>query len=151
MVLCRYSSAAPTVHHVVPCTTGLLGTHGFAITAPTTAMEAHPDFGRCNGDIGGHVDEIAKDLAGLGVVVAAHAAGGQAVEGRGEDEEGHVEIDFEPDRGGERVDVEETHGFGECVLDEHALGVAGNEIPSGGFRIVGDQDRGLVVAEILDE
>ena len=42
-------------------------------------MEAHPDFGRCNGDIGGHVDEIAKDLAGLGVVVAAHAAGGQAV------------------------------------------------------------------------
>ena len=58
-------------------------------------MEAHPDFGRCNGDIGGHVDEIAKDLAGLGVVVAAHAAGGQAVEGRGEDEEGHVEIDFD--------------------------------------------------------
>jgi len=115
------------------------------------AMEAHPDFGRCNGDIGGHVDEIAKDLAGLGVVVAAHAAGGQAVEGRGEDEEGHVEIDFEPDRGGERVDVEETHGVGECVLDEHALGVAGDEIPSGGFRIVGDQDRGLVVAEILDE
>ena len=30
------------------------------------AMEAHFDFGRCNGDIGGHVDEIAKDLAGLG-------------------------------------------------------------------------------------
>ena len=105
-------------------------------------MEAHPDFGRCNGDIGGHVDEIAKDLAGLGVVVAAHAAG------RGEDEEGHVEVDFEPDRGGERVDVEEAHGVGECVLDEPALGVAGNEIPSGGFRIVGDQDRGLVVAEI---
>ena len=112
-------------------------------------MEAHFDFGRCNGDIGGHVDEIAKDLGGLGVVVAAHAAGGQAVEGRGEDEEGHVEID--PDRGGERVDVEETPGVGECVLDEHALGAAGDEIPSGGFRIVGDQDRGLVVAEILDE
>lgn len=43
-------------------------------------MEAHFDFGRFNGDIGGHVDEIAKDLAGLGVVVAAHAAGGPAVE-----------------------------------------------------------------------
>ena len=39
MVLCRYSSAAPTVHHVVPCTTGLLGTHGFAMTAPTTAIQ----------------------------------------------------------------------------------------------------------------
>ena len=24
--------------------------------------------------------------------------------------------------------MEETHGVGECVLDEHALGVAGNEI-----------------------
>ena len=49
------------------------------------AMEAHPDFGRCNGDIGGHVEEIEKDLAGLGVVVPAHAPGDLVIESREED------------------------------------------------------------------
>ena len=41
------------------------------------AMEAHPDFGRCNGDIGGHVDEIAKDLRRrvMKVIPAAAAYG----------------------------------------------------------------------------
>ena len=41
---------------------------------------------------------------------------------------------FEPDRGGEARRCEETHGVGECVLDdEHALGVAGNEFRAEDF------------------
>jgi hypothetical protein len=38
LVLCRFSSAAPTAHRAVPFTTGLLETHGSVITAPTTAI-----------------------------------------------------------------------------------------------------------------
>ena len=38
LALCRFSSAAPTAHRAVPFTTGLLGTHGSVITAPTTAI-----------------------------------------------------------------------------------------------------------------
>ena len=117
-------------------------------------MEAHPDFGRCNGDIGGHVDEIAKDLAGLGVVVAAHAAGGQAVEGRGEDEEGHVEIDFEPDRGGKRDSMWKKHARRRRVRfsSQHPLVVTDDQnLKTEDFAYIRDPDRRLVVAEFLDE
>jgi hypothetical protein len=38
-------------------------------------VEADPDFIVSDGDVGGHVDEVAEDLARLGIVVAAHAAG----------------------------------------------------------------------------
>jgi hypothetical protein len=47
--------------------------------------------------------------------------------------------------------VEEAHGIGERVLDEHALGVAGDEFFGGGFCVVGEQDGGLVVTEIGDK
>ena len=47
--------------------------------------------------------------------------------------------------------MEEAHGIGECVLDEHALGIAQDQLTRGGFSVVGEQDGGLVVAEVLDE
>ena len=58
-----------------------------------------------NGDVGRHVDEVAEDLACLGIVVAAHAARHQAIEPGGEDEKGHVEVDLETDRRGECVAI----------------------------------------------
>src|ERR1700687_5269917 len=39
------------------------------------AMEAHRDFAVRDGDVGGHVDEVAEDQSRLGLIVAAHAAG----------------------------------------------------------------------------
>src|SRR6516225_6853701 len=48
-------------------------------------------------------------------------------------------------------DMEEAHGVGERILDEHALGIAGDEIFNGRVCVVGEQDGGLVVAEIGDE
>ena len=62
------------------------------------AMELHRDFVVGDGYVGRHVDEIAEDLARLGIVVAAHAAGHKAIEPRREDEQRHVEIDLESDR-----------------------------------------------------
>src|SRR5882672_10138484 len=59
------------------------------------AMESHRDFVLGDGDVGRHVDEIAEDLARLGIVVAAHAAGHEAIEPRCENEQRHVEVDFE--------------------------------------------------------
>jgi hypothetical protein len=47
--------------------------------------------------------------------------------------------------------VEEAHGIGERILDEHALGVTGDEVLGGGGCVVGEQDGGFVVAEIGDE
>ena len=77
-----------------------------------------------DGDIGGHVDEIARIWRAWASSSAAHAA---AVSGRGRGGRGgHVESILNR-RGEEHVDVEESHGVGDCVLDEHALGVAGND------------------------
>ena len=61
------------------------------------AMETHGDFIFGDGDIGGHVDEITEDLAGLGVAVSAHAACHQPIESAGKDEKRHVEVDLEAD------------------------------------------------------
>ena len=44
-----------------------------------------------------HVDEVAEDQAGLGIVVAAHATCHETVETGGEDGERHVEVDLEAD------------------------------------------------------
>ena len=45
-----------------------------------SAVEFDVDFFVRDRDSGGHVEEIAEDLSGLGIGVAAHAAGEQAVE-----------------------------------------------------------------------
>ena len=47
--------------------------------------------------------------------------------------------------------MEEAHSVGECVLDEHALGIAEDQLTHGGFFVVGQQDGGQIVAKILDE
>ena len=47
--------------------------------------------------------------------------------------------------------MEEAHGVGEGILDEHAPGIAGDELLGGGGGVIGEQDGRLVMAEILDE
>src|SRR5437667_7072964 len=47
--------------------------------------------------------------------------------------------------------MEEADGVGEGVLDEHPLGVARDELLQGPGALVGEQDRRLLVAEVLDE
>lgn len=47
--------------------------------------------------------------------------------------------------------MEEAHRIGERVLDQHALGVSRDDILGGGLGVVGEQDGGFVVAEVLDE
>ena len=63
-----------------------------------TAVEANVDLGLGDGDVGWGVDEVAEDVASLGVGVTAHAPGQQTVEAAGDDQERHVEVDFESDR-----------------------------------------------------
>jgi hypothetical protein len=115
------------------------------------AMEAHRDVVVCDCDIGRHVDQITKDLARLSIIITAHATGHQAIETAGEDEQCHVEIDFEPDRGGQGIAVKEAHGIGEGIFDEHAFGVADDQLTGGGAGVVGEQDGRRIMAEILDE
>jgi hypothetical protein len=90
-------------------------------------------------------------LACLSIIVAAHAAPHQAIEAAGQDEQRHVEIDFEAHRGGQGIAVKEAHGIGKRIFDEHAFGVAGDQLAGGGVGVVGQEDGGLLMAKILDE
>ena len=80
-----------------------------------------------DGDVGRDVHQIAEDLASLSIRITAHGLGEKAIESAGEDQEDHVEIDLESHRGRQRIDVEEAHGIGERVFDEHALSVSGDQ------------------------
>ena len=92
------------------------------------AMEADLDFAFRDGDVGREVDQIAEDLAGLRLRIAAHGFGEDAIEPTGDYEKYHVEIDLESNSGRQRIDMKEAHGIGERVFDEHALGVSGDQL-----------------------
>lgn len=62
-------------------------------------MQPHEDLVVGDGDVAGHVDEIAKEVSCLGVSVAAHPARKQSVEAAGDDEEDHGDVDLEADAG----------------------------------------------------
>ncbi len=96
-----------------------------------TAVKADLDFAIRYGDVGGNVDQIAKDLAGLRIGIAAHGLGENSIDSTGEHQKDHVEIDLQTDGGRERIHVKEAHGIGECVFDEHALRVSGNQLLGG--------------------
>ena len=51
----------------------------------SSAVEFDIDVFVGDGDGSGHVEEIAKNLSGLSIGIAAHALGEQAVEARGDD------------------------------------------------------------------
>src|SRR3984893_8446718 len=46
--------------------------------------------------------------------------------------------------------MEKAYRIGERILDEHALGVASDEVFGGRALVVGEQDGGLIVAEVGD-
>jgi hypothetical protein len=91
-------------------------------------MKTDADFIVGDDDVGGHVDQIAKDLARSGIIVATHAARYQAIQGGSQDQQRRVEIYFESDRGRQRVDVKKAHGVGQGILDQHVLGIVGNQL-----------------------
>ena len=59
-----------------------------------TAVKADLDFAIRYGDVGGNVDQIAKDLAGLSIGIAAHCFGESSIDPTGENQKDHVEIDL---------------------------------------------------------
>ena len=65
--------------------------------------------------VGGHVDEIAEDLAGLAIGVAAHVLRETAIKSAGDDQQRHVEVYLQTDRRGQRDHVEEAHRIGDSV------------------------------------
>ena len=62
------------------------------------AVKADLHFAPFDPDIGGHVNDVSKDVAGLGVGIAPHPPREHPVQAAGDDEQGHVEIYLQADR-----------------------------------------------------
>ena len=74
---------------------------------------------------------------------------GMSTQPAGNDEQRHVEVDLHRDGRRQGVDVKEAHRIADSVLDEHALGISGDE-RLGRTRVVGQQHGGLVITEVED-
>ena len=115
------------------------------------ATERNDDLVVADVDGGAGFDELAEQAGGLGGAEAFADAGGEnAVQGAGHDGELDVEIDAQGHGGGQRIHVEEVDGIGDGVLDQHAAGIAVDQLARGGAELVGEQQGGLVVAEVAD-
>src|SRR5436190_9473387 len=114
----------------------------------SSPVESNQNLVFADHDVGGQVDEVTEDLAGLSVSVSPHLGGEQTIQAAGNHQQGHVEVDLEPHGGGKSVHVEEAHRVGEGVLDQHALGVAGDELGDGFLVVIGEQNCRFFVSEI---
>jgi hypothetical protein len=66
----------------------------------------------------------------------------------GQDGEHDVEVGVERDGVGERVQAEGLDGLGEALFDVHPAGVGLDDLPGGGGVVIGDDQGGLVVAQV---
>src|SRR5207237_5153951 len=87
----------------------------------------------------------------LSIGITAHGFGEYTIETTGDDEKDHIEIDFEPDSGRQRIQVKEAHGIGQRVFNEHALSVSRDQLFGRQAVLVAKQNRGFVMAQILNE
>ena len=111
-------------------------------------LESDEDLVGGEGDLGRGVDEILKEVAGLGVFVSVADLGGeQAIEAAGHERKLEVTVDLEGDGGGEGIHMKESDVLRDPVFDEHAVSVAFNERCGPDIRIIGDEKRGFFMSQ----
>ena len=76
--------------------------------------------------------------------------GEDVVEGAGHECDLEVELDLEGHGGGQCIHVEEVDGISDGVLDDHAARVSVDEGACRRVHLVGDEEGGLLVAEVGD-
>ena len=110
------------------------------------SFEADPEFRLPDGDGCGCFDEVSEQGPCSGDLHSVSDADcGQVVELAGHEGKLQVGIDAHRDGGGEGVHVEEVHGFGDLVLNDHAACIAVDEFGGGCLHLVGgEQDRAIV-------
>ena len=113
--------------------------------------ELHLDALLADADLGGSAHEAVEQLARpLALVPVPDATRQQAVQRARHQCELQVGVDLQRYGRGQRVHMEEVDRLSDRVLDHHAAGVAVDELGGLGVKLVGEQQRGLVVAEADD-
>ena len=97
------------------------------------------------------VDEVAEEASGFRVFIAvAELPSQEPVEAAAHEGELEIAVDLHGDGGGESVHVEEVDSVLDAILDEHAPGVAGDQLGGAALELVGQEEGGFFVAEVHD-
>ena len=115
-------------------------------------LETHDDRLLVDGHDGGGIDEVAEQvLRFCRLVAVADAIRQHAVEAARHDRQLNVAVDFECDGTRQGIHVKKIDAVLDAVFDEHALGVAADELHGRTFELIGDQQRRILVTEIGDD
>ena len=99
------------------------------VMSPFVQADNHLALG--DRDQAGAAEKVAKNMAGLGALIAVTDLGSQqAVQGAGHERELQIAGHLHGHGRGKRVHVKKIHSVLDAVFDDHALSVAGDE-PSG--------------------
>src|SRR6266540_3554033 len=131
---------------------GLGGEAGFAQDGCVGAsFEADGDGVAVVDDGARGFQEAALQGVGGGGVVAGQSGAEGGQQGLGQHGEHDVEVDVEVDGAGQGVGAEGADDLGQALFDGHAAGVLGDQGLEAGVAVVGDDDRGRLVAQPGDD
>ena len=94
----------------------------------SAARQLHDDFCFGHKDPSSGVEEPAEDLSGLRLLVAMEGFREPPIDAAGDYGQEDIEVHIQGDGRREGIEVEEIHGIGETVFDEHPLGAYFNQI-----------------------
>src|SRR5271170_2232222 len=94
----------------------------------SAAVEMDEQTSRFDLDAAAGFDELAVEVLRLGLGEAVQLLGQPAVAAIGDDRQGHVEVDIEPDLAGQAIKVEEVDADAQAVFNAVAARVAQYDI-----------------------
>ncbi len=115
---------------------------------------AHLDDNFILGDgyLSGVSCQIPKEGPGLGFFIAVSDSGPQeSIEHAGHNGQLHINIDAHGHGRAQGIHVKEVNGIADEIFDDHAAGIAINELVGGAFHLIGDEHGRLVVAQVFDK
>src|SRR3990172_1786530 len=118
----------------------------------STLLELNHDLRLQNADLGGGLNKIPKKVARGGTLVAiANLRSQESIETAGHQSQLQITIDLHRHSRGQSIHVKEINPIGNPVLDEHALGIALDQLRRRRTQLIGDQDRWLLMAEVFND
>ena len=111
-------------------------------------MEFNPHLALTYLDLCRHVHQVLEDAAGMRLRIPAHPPSQEPVKPAGDHQQGHIKINLEANGGTERVQMEKAHRVAQAVLNEHAVGITGEQGLHRSVVLIGQENRRLVMPEV---
>ena len=117
----------------------------------STFLELNHDLRLQNADMSGGLNKVPKKVArGDALVSIPNLRSQESIEATGHQRQLQITIDLHRHSRGQGIHVKEINPIGNPVLDDHALGIALDQLRRRRTELISDQDRRLLMAQVLD-